>query len=117
VDVVRDQRDLNRGFSDTLNRGFEFVLTMAVFGGAGWLLDRLAGTAPVLLAVFMVLAVVGQTARLWYAYDIEMRRHEAELPSARSGSRPAQPPVPSVTRATIALVGAMVGRLRHKEPV
>ncbi len=63
-----------------MNKGFEFIVGMAVLGAAGYGLDRLFGTNPVLFVAFMVLAFIGQTARLWYAYDAAMRRHESQLP-------------------------------------
>lgn len=81
MDSVREQRELNRGFGTTLNKGFEFVLTMAVLGAAGYAIDRAIGSGPVFLVVFALIGAVGQTARLWYAYDAAMRRFEADLPS------------------------------------
>ena len=81
MDLARDQRELNRGFGATLNKGFEFVLTMVLFGGLGYLIDRAASATPVFLVVFALIGAVGQTARLWYAYDAAMRRYEADLPS------------------------------------
>ena len=81
MDPAREKRELNRGFGVTLNRGFEFVLTMVLFGVVGYVIDRAAGTTPVFLVVFALVGAVGQTARLWYAYDAAMRRYEADLPS------------------------------------
>jgi F0F1-type ATP synthase assembly protein I len=83
--VQPEQRELNQGFATTLNKGFEFAVMMAVFGGLGYLIDRALGTAPVFLALLMVFALVGQSARLWYAYVAAMKRYEAGLPSNARG--------------------------------
>jgi F0F1-type ATP synthase assembly protein I len=82
---LRDTRELNRGFADTLARGFELAATTAIFGLLGWLVDRWTDTQPLFMLIFGAVAVVGQFVRFWYAYDNEMRRHEAELPSRRAG--------------------------------
>jgi F0F1-type ATP synthase assembly protein I len=87
VDLLREKRALNRGFGDTLNKGFELIVAMALLGAAGYGLDRLFGSDPVLFVAFMVLAFIGQTARLWYAYDAAMKRHESQLPSHASRAR------------------------------
>ena len=87
MDLLRENRALNRGFGDTLNKGFEFIVGMAVLGAAGYGLDQLFGIGPVLFVAFMVLAFIGQTARLWYAYEAAMKRHESQLPSRGSEAR------------------------------
>ena len=76
-----EQRELNQGFATTLNKGFEFAVMMALFGGIGFVIDRALGTSPIFVALLMVIAFVGQTARLWYAYVAAMQRYEDELPS------------------------------------
>jgi F0F1-type ATP synthase assembly protein I len=81
---LSSRRELNRGFGDTLNRSFEFVVVALLFLGAGWLVDRWLGTDPVFLIVFVLVGFIGQGARMWYRYDAEMRRHEAKLIERRS---------------------------------
>jgi F0F1-type ATP synthase assembly protein I len=78
---LREKRELNRGFGEALSRAFELAATTAIFGGIGWLIDGQLGTRPIAMIVLVVFAMVGQFAKLWYAYDQEMRRHEAALPS------------------------------------
>ncbi len=80
---LRDKQELNRGFGDTLARAFELAATTAIFGGFGFLLDRWLGIIPVFTLILGAFAVIGQFVRMWYGYDAEMRRHEAELPSRR----------------------------------
>ena len=87
---LRDTRELNRGFADTLARGFELAATTAIFGLLGWLVDRWTNTQPLFMLIFGALAVIGQFIRLWYAYDNEMSRHEANLPSHKSRSGDSQ---------------------------
>ncbi len=81
MDDLQSKRELNRGFASATSRGFEFVVTIAIFTGLGWLLDRWLGTAPLFIIVFTVLAFVGNFARMWYSYDAAMTKLEAELPS------------------------------------
>lgn len=74
---LTDKRAMNKGFGDGMSRAFEFVATPAVFAGIGHLLDRAAGTAPVLTLGLAAFALVGMFVRLWFAYDAEMRQHES----------------------------------------
>jgi hypothetical protein len=78
------KRELNKGFGDTLARGFELAFTPAVFGAIGFGLDHLFGILPVLTLTFTVFAIVGMFVKLWYGYDLEMKSHEAKLPKART---------------------------------
>jgi F0F1-type ATP synthase assembly protein I len=84
VDHLKTKRELNRGFSEALSSGFVFAAVVAIFAGAGWLIDRWLGTFPVFTIVLTVLALVGHFARIWYAYDAKMREHEEELRKVRS---------------------------------
>ena len=71
--------------SQTLSKGLEFVGVLLVFFGLGWLADRALGTCPVFTIVLTLLGVTGQFVRVWYAYDAEMRRHEAAHLARRDG--------------------------------
>jgi F0F1-type ATP synthase assembly protein I len=81
VDDLQSKQELNRGFASATSRGFEFAVTIGVFTGLGWLLDRWFGTAPICLIVLTVLAFAGNFARMWYSYDAAMAKLEADLPS------------------------------------
>ena len=74
------KRDLYNGFGNGLSRAFELAVTPAVFGGAGYALDRALGMVPVFTIALLVLALVGMFVRLWYGYDTEMKAHEARGP-------------------------------------
>jgi F0F1-type ATP synthase assembly protein I len=63
---------------DALGRGMDVALMLALFFGAGWLLDAWLGTRPLLMIVLPVLGAIGLFAKLKYAYDAEMDRLEAE---------------------------------------
>jgi hypothetical protein len=75
---LRQRQELNRGFGDGLARAFELAVTPVVFGFIGFGIDRLLGIQPVFTSALAVLAVIGMFIRLWYGYDLEMRRHESE---------------------------------------
>lgn len=83
MEPSRRKRELNRGLGDALATSFEFAATLALFVGAGWLLDRWLGTTPWLMVVLAVLALVGLFAKLWYGYDAEMTRQETLFREAR----------------------------------
>jgi hypothetical protein len=68
--------DAAAGYSQTMGRGFELTFTLVVMGGIGWIIDRIAGTSPLFTLAFGVVGFVGVALKLWYAYDLEMRRHD-----------------------------------------
>lgn len=57
----------DRFFADVLSFGWVLPSAIAVGAGAGWLLDRLFGTAPVLLAVFGLLGFAGGLRQVFQA--------------------------------------------------
>jgi Flp pilus assembly protein TadB len=66
---------------------FEFLVSLCVFVGIGWLVDSWLGSAPIAVVVFALLGILGNLARAWYAYDAEMNRLESQLmDSKRVGS-------------------------------
>ena len=87
--TTNDKRAMNQGFGDGMSRAFELVATPMVFGGIGYLVDRLAGTMPVFTVLLGAFGIVGTFVRAWYGYDAEMRRVEQ---SGRWNRRPAAGP-------------------------
>ena len=67
--------------------GLEVALTIPIFLGLGYLLDRLLGTMPVFMIIMVVLGAVGVFCRLYYAYDEKIREQEAERRARRSGQQ------------------------------
>ena len=49
-----DLTSQDKGFGDGLSAAFELVVTPAIFGFLGFLLDRLLGTVPLFTLVFSV---------------------------------------------------------------
>jgi hypothetical protein len=80
---LRDKRDLYNGFGDGLSRAFEFAITPVVFGLVGHLLDGWMGISPALTITLALFAVAGGFVRMWYAYDAQMKVHEASGPWSR----------------------------------
>jgi ATP synthase protein I len=70
---------------DNIGRGMDFALVTLLFLGIGYGLDRLFGTRPILMIVFVTLALVGNFARMWVEYERSMTRLEAERARSRSG--------------------------------
>jgi F0F1-type ATP synthase assembly protein I len=83
---LRDRRQTWSGFGDALARAIELVVTPLLFGLGGWALDRWLGTTPVFMLVLFLLAIVGMAVRMYYAYKLEMQRHEQAAVWARRPS-------------------------------
>jgi hypothetical protein len=75
-------------FSDTLGdalaRSFELVVTPAIFGVAGYFLDRKIGTVPLFTLLFAFFVLFYEASKLWRDYVAAMERHEQALPKARA---------------------------------
>lgn len=72
--------------NEGMGRGMEFAVLVLVFLGAGYGLDRWLGTKPVFMIIFVMLAIVGQFASLYYGYNQRMKDLEAKrAESASSG--------------------------------
>ncbi len=90
--VLTQRRELYQGFGDTLAVAFELAVTPVIVGLMGYGLDRWLGTTPILTVIFVLLAIVGLSARMWYGYDARMRVLEANGPWAKRVPAPAPPP-------------------------
>ncbi len=76
-------RETYNGFGDSLARAFELAVTPAIFGLAGYGLDRWLGIVPVLTIVFSLWALIVLLVRMGSRYSTQMRVHEASGPWAR----------------------------------
>ncbi|MCB0978488.1 MAG: AtpZ/AtpI family protein [Acidimicrobiales bacterium] len=74
----------NRGYGEATGRGFELALVLVVFGGIGWLVDRVTGRAPLFFLIFAVVGFAGVAVKLWLGYDLEMREHDKGAVWSRS---------------------------------
>lgn len=74
------QRDFRRklysGYADSMTRAFELVVAPLVFGLLGFGLDRVFDTTPIFTIIAVVVSFAGTGIKLWYGYDLEMRKHD-----------------------------------------
>jgi len=89
VDDLKGRQELYNGFGETMVRGVEFALTLAIFAGLGYVVDRLLGVVPVCTIVFFLLGVVGLGVKTYYAYEAKMQGIEAGAPWAPKTRGPA----------------------------
>ena len=82
MDDLKGRQELYNGFGETMVRGVEFAVTLVVFGGMGYVLDRIIGMVPVLTIAFLCFAVAGLGVRSYYAYEAKMRGIDAASPWA-----------------------------------
>ena len=66
------------GGDDTLGRGMESALMIAVFLGLGYLVDSWLGTRPLFMIALVLFGAVGVFVRMKYSYDAAMAVHEEE---------------------------------------
>lgn len=86
MDLLRERRELNKGFGDGLAKAFEFAITPAVFGFLGHLADRALGTEWVLMVLAFLVSVTGLFISTWYRYDAQMKASEADTPWGRAAA-------------------------------
>jgi F0F1-type ATP synthase assembly protein I len=72
---------------DSLGLGIEATVIIALFLGVGYVLDRIFGTMPVFMIVFVLLGAIGLFAKLKYRYDDRMNELEAQRRSASERKR------------------------------
>ena len=80
---LRDRQAMYNGFGDALARAFELVLTPAVFGFLGWLLDQRLGVTPLFTVTLTLVVFLYVGWKLWRGYETTMRGHEERLGVAR----------------------------------
>lgn len=64
--------------NDALGHGMDAALTVLLFFGIGFALDRWLGTTPWFMIALTVVAAVGYFFKFKYRYDLQMERLEAE---------------------------------------
>lgn len=83
IDALREKVELYNGFGTAWSRAFELVLTPLVLALIGFGIDYALDTRPIFTLVFFIFGLAGVVARLYYAYDRDMARHEAAGPWAK----------------------------------
>lgn len=82
------RKKLNRGYADSMARGFEIAAVPVVFGGIGWLIDRALGTSPLFTIGLIVFAFIGTFVKMWLRYDSDMQREESGAVWNRGNAHP-----------------------------
>ena len=82
---------MHRAEDDAWSRALELALTPVVAGGIGYLIDRAVGTMPIFTIVLLVMAVSATFVKMYYAYDAEMKAHDAKSPWGRARALAAMP--------------------------
>jgi len=80
LSTLRPGRDATSSSAgdDTVGRGMDMALTLALFIVLGAVLDNWLGTFPVFTISFIIVGAVGSFLRMKYVYDAAMDRHEEE---------------------------------------
>ncbi len=76
---------------DAIGRGMDVALTVLLFFGIGYALDRWLGTTPWFMIAMVVLASVGFFASFKYRYDARMEQLEAERAARTAAGKVRQP--------------------------
>jgi F0F1-type ATP synthase assembly protein I len=79
----RERQATYNGFGDALAHATELVVTPLLFALAGYGLDRLFGTGPVLAIVLGLVGVLGVAIKSYYEYAARMAREEEGKPWTR----------------------------------
>ena len=61
-----------------LGHGAEMAFGVLVFFLIGFAIDYFAGTTPLFMIVMTVFSCVGHFVKMWFGYDSQMKRLEAE---------------------------------------
>jgi hypothetical protein len=80
-------RQLQQGPGDPLSKAFELVLSPAIFGFLGYLLDRWLGTVPLFTVVLSVFTLSYLVWKLYFEYQTEMELQERDKPWTRAARR------------------------------
>ena len=69
--------------SGGLSHGAEIAFGVLVFFGIGFAVDYFLGTTPLFMIVLTVFSCIGNFAKIWYGYDANMKKLEAERAEMR----------------------------------
>lgn len=74
--LPRPPKNVRVSTDDSLGHGMDAVITLVIFLGVGFGLDRLFDTMPVFMIVMTVIGAVGLFARFYYQYEAKMDEHD-----------------------------------------
>jgi F0F1-type ATP synthase assembly protein I len=84
---LRERRELDNGIGDAFSRAFELVLTPAVFGFFGYLLDGRLGTRPLFMFVFFVFVLGYILWKQFVLYSKAMDEEQRKLLGPKDADR------------------------------
>lgn len=92
--MLRPKRDVSLiGSDDSLTKGIEIAGTVLVLFAIGFFLDKKLGTAPILMILLTIVAMVVQFIKMYYVYSAQMKTKEqqrAAMPTAHQQQAPIQ---------------------------
>ena len=83
-----ETREMKQGFGDAFAAAFELVVTPAIFGFLGWLLDSRLGTVPVFTIVFSAITLAYASWRLSRTYGEDLEKARVERRAAWQAEGP-----------------------------
>jgi hypothetical protein len=86
---LRQQREVSTGFGDGLSQAFELVMTPALFGAAGFFIDRWLGTTLVFTLGLVALVLGYEVWKLVVVYGTDIDKAQAHKPWMHSKARSA----------------------------
>jgi len=83
-----EPREMKQGFGDAFAAAFELVVTPAIFGFLGWLLDGRLGTFPIFTIAFAAITLAYASWRLARSYGADLEKARIERRAAWQAEGP-----------------------------
>lgn len=80
--AVSNKREMSEQMSRATG-GYELVLSPLLLALAGFGLDHLLGTLPILTVVFAAVGLIGVVTKIYFQYRAEMDEHARNAPWTR----------------------------------
>jgi F0F1-type ATP synthase assembly protein I len=71
-----------------IGHGAEMAFGVLVFFLIGFAIDYFVGTTPLFMIVMTIFSCVGNFVKMWFGYDTQMKRLEAERAETQRGRQP-----------------------------
>jgi hypothetical protein len=84
------RRELSNDIFYRSTGSFELVLSPAILGFLGFLLDRAIGTVPIFTILFALAGIAGAACRVYYGRDGRARGRDEGAPRDRTATRPGE---------------------------
>lgn len=86
VQLRSKARTQSRNVDDGLSQALSLVVGPVLFAFLGWVLDRALGTGPLFLIVLGIFGFLGAVTALYFRYNAQIQRDEADKPWNRRGT-------------------------------